>query len=158
MRSSKVVSVLALVAALVGTVASAPAAGAAARSTTCRVTLYDLDAVNVGESDGRDEFQLLVDSYFYPNGWVGMRARDDADPVHFDNVSTTIGTTGIESFALREVTPPILGSGTSYGAISAYGGTCATLSRGQDHIYREILSGYDETYYEYEIAIKMTGL
>jgi hypothetical protein len=158
MRSAKLIPALALAAALAVPVASAAPTNASAASTSCRVEFYDLDAINVDESDGQDELRLLVDSYLYPNGWVPMRAGDDADPKDFDNVSTTVGTTGLVSFSLREVTPPFVSSGTGLGYIYAYGATCATLTRGQTYTFVQRITGTDESYYSYDIKLLMIGL
>ena len=160
MRSHKLVPALALAAALIApaALAAAPSASASARATSCRVEFYDLDANNVDESDGKDELRLLVDNYLYPNGWVNMRAGDDADPSDFNNVSTTVGTTGLVSFSLREVAPPVVANGVGLGAVYAYGATCATLSYGQVYTVTERLTGTDETYYSYDIKLRMTGL
>ncbi|MCK2218611.1 hypothetical protein MF672_033165 [Actinomadura sp. ATCC 31491] len=158
MRPTRLIPALAAAAALTVPAATAAPALASAASTSCRVEFYDLDAVNVDEADGQDELRLLVDSYLYPNGWVPMRAGDDADPGDFDDVSTTVGTTGLVSFALREVTPPVVSSGTGLGYIYAYGATCATLTPGQTYVFTKRITGTDETYYAYDIKLRMVGL
>lgn len=160
MRTAKLIPALALAAALTVPAASAAPANASAVSTSCRVEFYDLDAINVAESDGQDELRLRVDGYLYPTGndWVPMQAGDDADPDDFDDVGVTAGTTGIVSFSLREVTPPAAGSGTSLGYIYAYNSTCATLTRGETYTFVERITGTDETYYAYDIKVRMTGL
>ncbi|MFG1685384.1 hypothetical protein ACGFNP_34845 [Nonomuraea sp. NPDC049269] len=159
LRSHKLLAALALTTVLSApaVLAAVPAANASATASSCRVEFYDLDAINVSESDGKDELRLKVDGYLWPAGWVNMREGDDADPAHFSNVSTTVSGNTIKSFSLREVTPPAVGSGTSLGSISAYGGTCQTLDRGEVYLYEEDLTGTLETPYWYVMKLRMIG-
>jgi len=136
---------------------AAPAATASTAATSCRVEFYDLDAIDVAESDGKDELRLKVDGYLWPAGWVNMREGDDADPGHFSNVTATVSGNGTESFSLREVTPPAVGSGVSLGSITAYGGTCQMLDVGEIYPYTQNLVGTYETPYWYVMKLRMIG-
>ncbi|MBO3746037.1 hypothetical protein J5X84_08170 [Streptosporangiaceae bacterium NEAU-GS5] len=159
MRPQKLIPAVALAAGLTIPMAvAAQPAGATAKSSTCRVEVEYLDLINVDESDGTDEVRIDLAGYFYPSNYVAMQAGDRAYSGNFANPTTTIGTTGYANFSIREVTPPVVGSGTNLGSINAQGSTCATLSTGQvAHIYKYI-SGTDDTWYSYYFRLVMTGL
>jgi hypothetical protein len=160
MRSQKLIPALALAAGLAvpAALAAAPPAGATAAATTCQVDLDYVDLYNVDESDGTDEVRIDLGGYFYPSNWVNMRNGDRAYSGNFGSPNTTIGTTGSANFSLREVTPPIVGSGTNLGSITARGSTCSTLSTGQVAYISKNITGTDDTYYSYYIRLVMTGL
>ncbi|MFI6601449.1 hypothetical protein ACIBHX_34810 [Nonomuraea sp. NPDC050536] len=157
----KLISALALVAGLVVPAAAAAApAHATAAATTCRVDLDYVDLYDVDEKDGTDEVKIDLAGYFYPSGskYVAMQNGDRAYSGNFAGPSTTIGTTGWANFSIREVDPPIIGSGYNLGSINAYGSTCAGLSTGQVAYISKSITGTDKTYYSYYIKLVMTGL
>ncbi|MBT2229112.1 hypothetical protein [Nonomuraea sp. NEAU-A123] len=160
MRSQKLIPALALAAGLAvpAVLAAAPPAGATALATNCSVAFYDLDASAVDEVDGKDELRLEVGSRLFPNSWVNMQAGDDADPVDFDYASVNLSSSSSLAFNLREVQPPIVKAGFNLGTIIVDGSDCAGLSTGQYAIVGGIVSGTHDSYYEYNLRFKMTGL
>ncbi|MBB5781239.1 hypothetical protein [Nonomuraea jabiensis] len=162
MRTHKLIPALALTAALAvpAALAVAPPAGAAARASTCRVELDYIDANNVDESDNVDEIRINLGGIMYPAGntWVNMWAGARAYTASFGSPSATISSAGSALFSVREVTPPLVGSGTSLGSITAQGSVCATLSPGQSVGLTKTITGTDDTYYSYYIRLVMTGL
>lgn len=154
-HSYKLAAALALTAAVA--VPAAPAAQAATATSSCRVEFYDLDAIEVAESDGKDEIRVRLLPYLYPAGWVNMRAGDDADPADFNIPDITISGNTIKSYSLREVTPPLVGAGVELGAIEVYGGTCGTLDPGEVYTYtKNIVGTYEESFW-YVMKVRMIG-
>ncbi|NUR87682.1 MAG: hypothetical protein HOY71_26665 [Nonomuraea sp.] len=146
--------------ALLAGMAVASPAVAKASATSCRVEVDHVTANSVDEKDGTDEMRIDLAGFFYPpNGrYVAMSVGNTAYSGNFTNPTTTIGTTGYANFSLREVDPPIVGSGTNLGSINAYGSTCAGLARGQLAYISKTISGTDKTFYSYYIKLVMTGL
>ncbi|WP_214325712.1 hypothetical protein [Nonomuraea sediminis] len=162
MRSQRLIPALVLAAGLAipAAVATASPAGAKAAATTCRVEVDYVDLYDVDEKDGTDEVKIDLAGYYYPSGskYVAMSNGDRAYSGNFANPTTTIGTSGWANFSLREVDPPIVGSGYNLGSINAYGSTCATLSTGQIAYVYKTITGTQKTYYSYYIRLVMTGL
>ncbi|TYB59222.1 hypothetical protein FXF51_35215 [Nonomuraea sp. PA05] len=161
MHSHKLIAALALAAGLAApAVLAASPATATAMAANCRVELYDIDNLNVDERDGKDELRFLVGGNLFPNnGYVNMRNGDDADPADFGNPSTVVGNSGSVSFSLREVTPPVVGSGDSLGSISVSGSSvCAPLATNAVDYVEDFIDGTDETFYSYQVKLKVTGL
>ncbi|MFC4118742.1 hypothetical protein [Nonomuraea zeae] len=159
MHSHKLIAALALVTGLAAPVAMT-ASPAAARAATCTVTLYDIDAFNVAERDGRDELRFEVGGNLFPrfnSNWFGMTAGSDGDPGQFENPSDLIVGNSNVTFDLREVTPPAVGRGDSLGRATAHGSVCAGLAVGATAIEEDIISGTDETAYSYSVRLLLTG-
>ncbi|MGC5014352.1 hypothetical protein ACLQ2R_26610 [Streptosporangium sp. DT93] len=160
MHSRKVIAALALSAGLVAPVALA-ATPAAAMAGSCSVTLYDIDAGNVADRDGRDELRFLVDGNLFPRlnaNYYGMNSGGDGDPGDFENPSSIILSNQNVSFQLRETDGPAWGQGDLLGTVTAFGATCAGLAAGADTIVPGILTGTQQTSYSYEVRLKMTAL
>lgn len=155
MRSAPLITALALAAGLTAT----PAAASVAASN-CRVELYDIDNHDVDERDGKDELRFLVGgNLFPPNGYVNVRNGDDRDPADFGFPSTSVSNTGSATFDLREVTPPAVGRGDSLGTVVVWGSTvCAPLATGAVDYVEDFVEGDDETFYSYQVKLKVTGL
>ncbi|MEU7738907.1 hypothetical protein [Nonomuraea sp. NPDC049158] len=160
MRSQKLIPALALAAGLAvpAVLATASPAGATTSAANCSVAFYDLDASAVDEVDGKDEIRLEVGSRLFPSSWVNMNAGSDADPVDFDYASVNLSSTSSLAFNLREVQPPIVKAGFNLGTYIVYGSTCAGLSTGQSVIVGGIISGTHDSYYEYNLRFRVTGL
>ncbi|MEU7899982.1 hypothetical protein AB0B45_45010 [Nonomuraea sp. NPDC049152] len=158
MHSHKLIAALSLAVGLVAPVALA-ASPAAAAAGSCRVELYDIDALNVGERDGHDELRFLVGGNLFPNnGWFTMDTGDDGDPADFGHPSTVVTSNGTASFNLREVTPPWVNSGASLGSVIAHGSTCAPLAVGAVDYEEDFIDGTHGTFYSYKVKLKLTGL
>ncbi|GAA2210496.1 hypothetical protein GCM10009850_059550 [Nonomuraea monospora] len=168
MHSHKLIAALALATGLAAPAALVATPALAATSTTlsstmastCRVELYDIDNLDVDERDGKDELRFLVGGNLFPRpGYFAMRNGDDGDPADFGNPSTAVSSTGSVSFNLREVTPPIVGSGDSLGSITVSGSSvCAPLTTGGVDYVQDVIDGTDETFYSYLVELKVTGL
>ncbi|MDA0635442.1 hypothetical protein OUY22_18625 [Nonomuraea sp. MCN248] len=160
MRSHKLIAGLALTVGVV-TPLAVTANPAAARATSCRVQLYDIDSLNAAERDGRDELRFLVGGNLFPRfteDYFPMVTGGDGDPADFEHPTTVVGTIGSVGFDLREVTPPAAGTGDSLGVAIANGVTCFALDRGEVAIEDTFLDGTDETFYSYHVRLKLTGL
>ncbi|RJL32799.1 hypothetical protein [Bailinhaonella thermotolerans] len=163
MRSHKLITGLALAAGLTAPVAlTAAPAGAQALASMCRVELYDIDAFDIAERDGEDELRFSVGGNLFPRfnaNFFDMRNGDDGDPADFENPATTVSSTGSAGFSLREVDPPIVGSGDDLGTVTASGPThCAPLAVGGVAYVEDYLEGAAPTWYSYRVKLKVTGL
>lgn len=160
MHSRKMIAALALAGGMVAPVALATTP-AAAMAGSCRVTLYDIDAGNVADRDGRDELRFLVDGNLFPRinaNYYGMNAGDDGDPGDFENPTSIILSTQNVAFQLREADGPIWGRGDLLGTVTATGGTCAGLPTGGTTTVTRTLTGTEQTAYSYVVSLKLTGL
>ncbi|MFI6456291.1 hypothetical protein ACIBF6_32605 [Streptosporangium amethystogenes] len=160
MHSRKVIAALALAGGLVAPMALA-ATPAAAMAGSCRVELYDIDAGNVADRDGRDELRFLVDGNLFPRinaNYFGMNAGDDGDPGDFEGPTSIILNTQDVDFDLREVDGPIWGQGDLLGTVTAPGSTCAGLATGATRTITRTLTGTEQTVYSYVVSLKMTAL
>ncbi|GAA2986081.1 hypothetical protein [Streptosporangium longisporum] len=161
MHSRKVIAALALAAGLVAPMALA-ATPAAAMVGSCRVELYDIDAGNVADRDGRDEVRFLVGGNLFPRlnaNYFGMNTGDDGDPGQFEDPATIIQNTQNAVFDLRETDGPVWGQGDSLGTVTALGSTCAGLTTaGDSTIITDTLTGTEQTAYSYQVRLKMIAL
>jgi hypothetical protein len=160
MPSHKLIAGLALAVGLVVPPA-VTASPAAAMATSCRVELYDIDSLNAAERDGRDELRFLVGGNLFPrfnDNYFPMVTGGDGDPADFESPTTIVGTIGSVGFDLREVTPPAAGTGISLGVAIANGLTCFALASGEVAIEETFVQGTDETFYSYQVRLKLTGL
>ncbi|MEU4408639.1 hypothetical protein AB0F88_29315 [Streptosporangium sp. NPDC023963] len=160
MHSRKVIAALALAGGLVAPVALA-ATPAAAMAGSCRVELYDIDAGNVADRDGRDEVRFLVGGNLFPRlnaNYFGMNAGGDGDPGDFEDPTSIILNTQDVVFDLRETDGPVWGRGDSLGTVTASGSTCAGLATGASTIIADTLTGTEQTAYSYVVRLEMTAL
>jgi len=160
MHSRKVIAALALAGGLVAPMALA-ATPAAAMAGSCRVELYDIDAGNVADRDGRDELRFLVGGNLFPRinaNYYGMNAGDDGDPGDFEDPTSIILNTQDVVFDLREVDGPVWGQGDRLGTVTALGSTCAGLATGATRIITRTLTGTEQTEYSYVVSLEMTAL
>jgi hypothetical protein len=161
MHSRKVIAALALAGGLVAPVALA-ATPATAMAALCRVELYDIDAGNVADRDGRDEVRFLVDGNLYPRfgpDYFGMYTGGDGDPGDFENPTSIITSTQNAIFDVREADGPVYGQGDSLGTVIAFGATCAGLATGATTTTLPTpLIGVEQTAYSYTVSLKLTGL
>ncbi|MEU0484146.1 hypothetical protein ABZ260_33815 [Streptosporangium sp. NPDC006013] len=160
MHSRKVIAALALTGGLVAPMALA-ATPAAAMAGSCRVELYDIDAGNVADRDGRDELRFLVDGNLFPRinaNYFGMNAGDDGNPGDFEDPTSIILNTQDVDFDLREADGPIWGQGDRLGTVTAPGSTCAGLATGATRTITRTLTGTEQTAYSYVVSLKMTAL
>ncbi|GGT20398.1 hypothetical protein ACFFV7_14715 [Nonomuraea spiralis] len=158
MHAHRLITTFALAAGVVAPVALA-AGPAAATTASCVVTLYDLDANNVAERDGKDELRFLVDGNLFPKfnaNYFSMKTGGDGDPADFEFPSTLLVGSGDVKFDLREVTPPAVGQGDSLGKATAHGSVCAGLAVGADTTEMSLVQGHDETDYSYTVQLKLT--
>lgn len=160
MHSRKVIAALALAGGLVAPTALT-ATPAAAMAGSCRVELYDVDAGNVADRDGRDEIRFLVGGNLFPRlnaNYFGMNAGGDGDPGDFEDPTSIILNTQNVVFGLRETDGPAWGQGDSLGTVTAFGSTCAGLATGASTIIPQTLTGTEQTAYSYEVRLRMTAL
>lgn len=160
MHSRKVIAALALAGGLVASTAPA-ATPAAATAGSCRVELYDIDAGNVADRDGRDELRFLVDGNLFPRinaNYFGMNAGDDGDPGEFEDPTSIIPNTLDVDFELRETDGPAWGQGDRLGTVTALGSTCAGLATGATRTITRTLTGTEQTAYSYVVSLEMTAL
>jgi hypothetical protein len=160
MHSRKVIAALALAGGLVAPMALA-ATPAAAMAGSCRVELYDIDAGNVADQDGRDELRFLVDGNLFPRinaNYFGMNAGDDGDPGDFEDPTSIIVNTQNVVFDLREADGPVWGQGDRLGTVTGLGSTCAGLATGATRTITRTLTGTQQTAYSYVVSLEMTAL
>ncbi|MGR6919950.1 hypothetical protein ACU635_37435 [[Actinomadura] parvosata] len=161
MHSHKLIAALALAAGLAAPTVLA-ATPAAAMAGSCRVELYDIDAGNVADRDGRDEVRFLVDGNLFPRfnaNYFGMNSGDDGDPGQFENPTSIITSNQNVVFDLRETDGPVWGQGDRLGTVTALGSTCAGLATGATTTtVPSTLSGTVQTAYSYVVSLKLTGL
>ncbi|MEU8383428.1 hypothetical protein [Streptosporangium sp. NPDC048865] len=160
MHSRRTIAALALAGGLVAPAALA-ATPAAAMAGSCRVELYDVDAGNVADRDGRDEIRFLVDGNLFPRinaNYFGMNAGDDGDPGDFEDPTSIILSTEDVDFDLRETDGPVWGQGDLLGTVTAPGNTCAGLATGATTIIARTLTGTEQTAYSYVVRLEMTAL
>ncbi|WP_433359226.1 hypothetical protein [Streptosporangium sp. CA-115845] len=160
MHSRKVIAALTLAGGLVAPMALA-AAPASAMAGSCRVELYDIDAGNVADRDGRDELRFLVDGNLFPRinaNYFGMNAGDDGDPGDFEDPTSIILSTQDVDFDLRETDGPVWGQGDLLGTVTALGNTCAGLATGATRTITRTLTGTEQTAYSYVVSLEMTAL
>jgi hypothetical protein len=160
MHSHKLIAALALATGLAAPVALTASPASAAMAGSCTVTLYDIDAFNVAERDGRDELRFEVGGNLFPrfsSNWFGMTAGSDGDPGEFENPSDLIVNNNDVTFDLREVTPPAVGRGDRLGVATAHDSVCDGLAVGATAIEEDIITGTDETAYSYSVRLLLTG-
>ncbi|MGS2648279.1 hypothetical protein [Streptosporangium sp. LJ11] len=160
MHSRKVIAALALAGGLVAPMALA-ATPAAAMAGSCRVELYDIDAGNVADRDGRDEVRFLVGGNLFPTlnaNYFGMNAGGDGDPGDFEDPTSIIQSTQDVAFELRETDGPAWGQGDLLGTVTALGSTCAGLATGATRTITRTLTGTEQTAYSYVVSLEMTAL
>ncbi|MFI6924800.1 hypothetical protein ACIBIZ_32985 [Nonomuraea spiralis] len=158
MHAHRLITTFALAAGFAAPVALA-AVPAAAATTSCVVTLYDIDANNVAERDGKDELRFKVDGNLFPKfnaKYFSMKTGGDGDPADFEHPSTLLVGSEDVTFDLREVTPPAVSEGDSLGKATAHGSVCAGLAVGADTTETSIVEGHDETDYTYTVRLKLT--
>ncbi|MFI7690199.1 hypothetical protein ACIBQ6_14075 [Nonomuraea sp. NPDC049655] len=162
MHAHRLIATLALAAGVAAPTAltAVPAtATTAATTASCVITLYDIDANNVAERDGKDELRFKVDGNLFPKfsaNYFSMKTGGDGDPADFEYPSTLLVGSEDVKFDLREVTPPIVGEGDSLGKATAHGSVCAGLAVGADTTETTIVEGTDETDYTYTVRLKLT--
>ncbi|MFF3444237.1 hypothetical protein [Streptosporangium sp. NPDC002721] len=166
MHSRKTIAALALATGLLAPTAltTTPAAATTATTATagsCRVELYDVDAGNVADRDGRDEIRFLVDGNLFPRinaNYFGMNAGGDGDPGDFEDPTSIILSSQDVDFDLRETDGPVWGQGDLLGTVTALGSTCAGLTTGATRTITRTLTGNEQTAYSYVVSLEMTAL
>ncbi|MGW4407179.1 hypothetical protein ACWEJ6_24345 [Nonomuraea sp. NPDC004702] len=166
MHAHRLIATLALAAGVAaptaltaGPATATATATTAATTASCVITLYDIDANNVAERDGKDELRFKVDGNLFPRfsaNYFSMKTGGDGDPADFEYPSTLLVGSEDVKFDLREVTPPIVGEGDSLGKATARGSVCAGLAVGADTTETTIVEGTDETDYTYTVRLKLT--
>ncbi|WP_169981884.1 hypothetical protein [Microbispora sp. H10836] len=162
MRIRTLVTGLGLAAGLVVPAGVSTPAHAVTAATACTVELNSIYAGNVDEKDGRDELRFRVDGNLFPrvnSKYSTMTAGDTDYGSDFEDPTTIVDPTHSASFNLREVTPPAAGSGTSLGSATADWSDCDTLDVGEwVDLPSQKISGTDETYYDYRVVLRVTGI
>ncbi|NUP00591.1 MAG: hypothetical protein HOV96_06695 [Nonomuraea sp.] len=157
MHAHRLIAALALTTGLAAP-AALTAIPATATTTSCVITLYDIDAGNVAERDGKDELRFKVDGNLFPKfsaNYYSMKTGGDGDPADFEHPSTLLVGSEDVKFDLREVTPPVVGEGDSLGVATAHGSVCAGLAVGASTTETKIITGHDETDYTYTVKLKL---
>lgn len=160
MRTRTLVAGLGVAASLA--LVSAPAQAAATPATACIVSLYSIYAGNVDENDGRDELRFRVDGNLFPrfnSNYSTMTAGDTDYASNFESPTTVVDASHSASFNLREVTPPAVGSGDSLGSATADWSDCDSLDVGESlNLGSQAITGNHDTYYDYRVVLRVTGI